>query len=226
MVIDPQRQGILRRIIASLTKPFLSRIWYVGVPVVLFVRANQSMCLHTLKAASKPKVNQLHLRKLYADGRRYFIQPVQGGFRLTTTSKVLWHYRKRTSSATVVTARFSAFGEGVTRIDLRGRINPLALLTNVSILLPLFMTSILIYVPWHPLFIVLTLAVLYVLAWASHRSNVHLEVHEMIWFVQTALEELIPTDIMPLGDKTADIVYEGEEFEAAWERFYEEHRSS
>lgn len=219
-VIPPPRWW---RLIIWMIRGGTRQVWYTGAPVVLVMRASPAVCLHTLMTAAKPSTSRLHLRNLFAHGRRYFIQPQQDGFQLTTTSKVIWRYRQRTSSSAVLDAHFSSLDDDVTRIQLRARLRPLYMLS--ALLIPAFMTTILVYVPWHPALILAALAALYGLSWAGHRLNAALEVSAMVWFVQKALEDLVPAEIMTLGALAADQVvhYDTQDFEQAWEKFYEQH---
>ncbi len=223
--ITPEHPPFWQRPLSWIIRQILARIYYVGSPVVLLVQAPPTVCVKALNNASKPNVRQLHLSKLYADGRRYAIQPRREGFRLTTTSKVIWHYRRRTSYATVMRGEFNESGDTTTRLDLRGRINLLYLFTSISFMIPFFMTSILIYTTWQPLLVLTILLVMYGLSWAGHRFHAQLEVNEMIWFVQTALQDFIPSDMMLLDAGEDDgVVYDPHEFEEEWKKFYEAHK--
>lgn len=210
-----------RRWLASIANWVLRRCWYIDSPVVLMLQATPAQVIEQLTAASKPRVSRLDLRNLYVNGRRYFVQPRAGGFRLMTTSKIPWRARQRTSSATVMNGKFVPYGNGGTRIQMHVRVSPAYTLT--ALLLPLFMTSILIYVPWPPPVIALTLAGLFGLAWAGQRLSAALEANDMIWFVQKALEDLVPADINHLGAESP-VYYDESAFAQAWDRFYREHQ--
>jgi hypothetical protein len=212
---------LIRRLGRSLLLP---RVWYLGYPVIVFVRATPVICLQTLATAARPSTQRLHLRNLFADGRRYFIRPktpAQTGFTMVTTSRVLWRYRRRTSSSAVLNGTFSSFGDDSTRLHLRARVRPLYMFS--SLFLPTFMTSILIFVPWPPALIAALIALLYALSWTGYRANAAIESHAMIWFVQKALEDLPPVEIGSLGSQTPGVYYDSRDFEAAWQKFYAEH---
>lgn len=199
----------------------LNRVWYVHPPVSVIIGAPPAACLQTLATAAKPSTQRLHLRNLFAGGRRYHLEPARRGFRLTTTSKVLWRYRRRTSSSAVVHGRFEEIDGATTRIWLHGRIQVLYLLD--VFLIPAFMTSILLFTRWSPTLVGGLLATLYGLSWFGHRYNASLEAHEMVYFVQTALDDLAPAQVHTLGSNTPGVVYGDPDFEEQWEKFYEEH---
>ncbi|GAB4340397.1 MAG: hypothetical protein Kow00117_20870 [Phototrophicales bacterium] len=196
-----------------------NHIWYLHTPVIMLVYATPSMCLQTLMTNAKPSTQRLHLRNLFAQGRRYQITPNKTGFDLTTTSKVTWQYRKRTVSSSMMRGKLSPIGEDITRVELETHIAPFYLLDCLFI--PTFMTSLIVFMPWHPLLIGWLSAVLYLLSWVGHRYNARMEAHEMIWFVQKALEELTPATIPELDASTDHIIIQ-REFEQIWQQFYEE----
>jgi hypothetical protein len=207
---------------AGLFRPLLNRIWYVHPPVILIVQARPAVCFQTLAVAAKPSTQRLHLRNLFVGGRRYQIEPHDGGFVLTTTSKLVWRYRKRTSSSAVLSASFNAIDDTATRIQMQVRIKLFYLLD--VFLIPLYTTFTIIFVPWPRMVIVGLLFTLYVLSWLGHRYNAALEAHEMVYFVQTALEDLVPAQMLSLMGQTPGVVYNKTEFSEQWERFYEEHK--
>lgn len=194
-------------------------VWYLHTPVILLVYATPGVCLQTLITNAKPSTQRLHLRDLFIQGRRYQITPRRDGFNLTTTSKIIWQYRKRTSSSSQLSGKFSSMGEDITRIRLHSHIAPTYLLD--VLLIPTFITSLLVFMPWNPLVIIILCVILYLLSWVGHRYNARLEAHEMIWFVQKSLEELVPATIHEL-DASTDHIIIYREFEEIWQRFYEE----
>jgi hypothetical protein len=86
------------------------------------------------------------------------------------------------------------------------------------------LAAIIIYVPWHPALVGGALVIVLIFSWIGHRSNAILEAHEMIWFVQKALEDLSPADIKLVGAGSEDVLQINRDFEAAWEKFYAEQR--
>ncbi|MBC8170841.1 MAG: hypothetical protein H7X77_04195 [Anaerolineae bacterium] len=200
----------------------LGKLWFVHPPVFLLVNASPGICLQTMAVTARPSTERLHHRNLFASGRRYYLTARERGFRLTTTSKVSWSYRRRTRSAAVMQATFSVIHNDITRIQMESHIS----LTNLLefSLLPTFMTSIIVYIPWwHPSVIVGCIIALYTLSWFGHRYNATLEANEMVFFVQKALEDLEPAVIMSLEAKNLDVVYEQRDFDAEWEKFYRRH---
>lgn len=212
------RPGIFK----SLVRFAMNRVWFVHPTAILIVQARPSLCLQTLVTAAKPSTHRLHLRNLFAGGRRYQIEPTEDGFRLTTTSKVAWRYRKRTSASTVLSALFVELDDRTTRIQMDAHIRLFYLLD--VFLIPAFMTTILISAPWSPLVVAGLLGTLYTLSWFGHRYNAALEAHEMVYFIQTALEDLVPAPATSLGATTPGVVYDQREFENEWEKFYQAHK--
>lgn len=217
-------RDILGSVVARLRLPgpLLNRVWFVCSPAALVIRATPGACVQTLAVAAKPSTKRLHLRNLFASGRRYQLHLRGGGFTLTTTSQVLWRYRKRTSAAAVLLADLSAVDAQITRIQLRVRISLIYLLD--AFLIPTFVLSILIFVPWPPPLIAALLAGLYLLSWFGHRHGAALEANEMIFFVQKALEEFVPAEILALDSTSPDVIQINREFGAIWEEFYQAHR--
>jgi hypothetical protein len=195
----------------------LNHSWFVARPGIFMVQATPALCLSTLKTAAKPSTKRLHLRNLFESGRRYQITSRDDGFRITTTSKVRWHYRKRTGSSAVLTGTFTALNDNITRIDLSARIHVGYLLD--IFLLPFLIGCIVVYAPWHPLVIGLALTGLFGLSWTGHRYNAILEAHAMMWFVQKALEALVPAEVRELRAGTDSVIYD---FQQAWNTFYDE----
>jgi hypothetical protein len=186
---------------------------------VITLRAAPAACLKAMVTAAKPSTQRLHLRNLFAQGRRYQVYTRADGFRLTTTSKVAWHYRRRTASTAILRGKFSDMGDDITRIDMTTRINVGYLLDGF--LLPTFMSSIIIFMPWPPLIIAALIAALYSLSWFGHRFNARLEANEMVWFVHKALEDFETVVPPPLEESNTRVVEANREFDAVWERFFD-----
>mgnify|MGYP000440742314 CR=1 FL=1 len=216
--------GRLMRLLRRILHPILRRVWYLNAPVVLMIHATPSICLHTLATAAKPSTQRLHHRNLFAQGRRYFVQLRRNGnFRVTTTSRVIWRYRQRTNSSAILTGTFSPFGDDITRIHLQSRISAAYILMGMPI--PIFITSIIFYAPWNPAVIVWAGAALFTLSFLGRRYNAALEANEMVWFVQKVLDDLVPAEVMTLGADTSNTIYDNRDFEEAWRKFYDEHKS-
>jgi hypothetical protein len=202
----------------------LSRLWYVYPPVAMTVKAGRRECLRALALASKPDVERLHLRNLFLDGKRYYLYPRTTGFRLTSNSKIPWRRRARTAVAAVLYAEFSDVGEGATRLMMRSRMRLFYL--GEALLVPGFITSLLIFAPWPKVLIAFLIAVLFGLSWLSHRLTATLQAAEMVYFVEKALEDIAPVDIPILGaGDEPDIITQDREFREQWQKFYEAHKS-
>jgi hypothetical protein len=198
------------------------RLWNVYPPIALTVQAPPGICLQALAAAAKPSQNRLHLRNLFTEGRRYYVQPVKEGFRLTSNSKVPWQYRARTTVAAVLYGQFRDNGDGATRINLHAQMRLFFLLD--IFLIPLFISSIVIFAPWPKLFILLLMLALLGLSWIWHRLTATLQAAEMVYFVEKALEELTPVEVPLLAASNEDVITQDREFREQWRKFYEQHK--
>jgi hypothetical protein len=201
---------------AGIARYVLDRVWFVHPPVRFFLRIAPAMSIDIMRVAAKPSTQRLHLRNLFADGRRYFIEPLTNGFRMVTTRTVIFRYGRRTSATAILRGRFSAFGD-YTQVDLTARINVGYLLS--SFLMPSFMASLLVFMPWPSHIIVLLIVALYALSWIGHRYNARAEAHEMVWFVQKTLEDAILQEIPSLPPASAEVLDLHTDFEAEWSRF-------
>ena len=90
--------------------------------------------------------------------------------------------------------------------------------------LPTFMTSIVIFMPWHPGIIAGIVLALYGLSWFGHRYHAMLEAHAMVWFLRKSLEMFIPVQILSLGAESPGVIYDSHDFEEAWQKFYTQNR--
>ncbi len=207
---------------AGLRGWLLDRLWYVRPLTALTVRALPNDCVRTLGAATKPNLDRLHLRNLFMDGRRYYVEALKDGFQMTSDTTVPWRRRARTSVAAVLRGHFSASGSDSTVIRMRARMRLLYLLDIFP--LPLFITSILIFAPWPKLLIVVLTIALFFLSWVGHRLTASLQAADMIYFVEKVLEEVITTDTPLLGSQSDNVVTPEQDFPEQWRKFYEEHR--
>ena len=194
-------------------------LWQLHPPVALVVRASQSRCLETLLVAAKPSANRLHLRNLFAEGRRYYIQPQGDGFRLTSDNRLLWGGRRnRSRVAAMVYGKFSSPADDITFIRLHARINVVYLAS--ALILPVFFTSIVVYMPWSRAVVSLIIVLLFTLSLLGHRFNAALQVNEMVYFVEKALEDLPPAELAGLPASGPDVVMS--DFREQWYKFYRE----
>lgn len=228
---DPQtvREGVIHeetpsflKNIRRLLRPFMG-MWYVHPDATLLVYASPAMCLGVLVTASKPSIDRLHLRNLFASGRRYhFVAGSVDGFKMETTSKVPWQRRGRTKSTATLLAEFNPLDDNLTQINITARIRIWNLWSNMMI--PVFFTPLILFGIWQPVIIrVLELVALYGLAWMGYRYSAAMDAHDMVYFIEKALEELMPTSVPELGSHVPHVVDNREDFPDAWEKFYEAH---
>lgn len=205
-----------------LYKWFLKRVWYLQSSSHIHVAIPPSQTYQILEMATKPSVNRLGLRKLFEKGRRYFIRSTQdGGFQMSTNSRVWWHPKRRTPITTILTADFETIDNNISRLKLQSRVKLRYLLGQL--IYPTFFSSLLIYMDWSFWVIVMSILGLYGLSWVGHRFTALLEVHEIIFFMETVLADFAPEPPKQLAEEGADIVIE-DDFVAEWDRFVEEKR--
>lgn len=203
----------------------LRALWQVHPPVTLMIGAVPEACLHTLLTATRPSTSRLHHRELFHEGRRYYLQRQSDGFRLTSDTRVFWGSRRqRTRSVTLISGAFSRGGsetQPVTFLRLRAQMRLAA--TISALLLPAFVSSILVMLPWQPSAIVVLIAALFGLSWTSQRFNAAYQANEMIYFVSKVMEDLPPAAIAALPERGPDVIINPAErtFLSEWERFYD-----
>lgn len=199
------------------------RFWYVYPPMVMIVGAPPRECLKTIALAAKPGVARLHLRNLFTDGRRYYLDPRREGFWLTSNSTIPWRRRARTTVAAVMRGEFSDAGDGGTRILLRARMRLVYLLD--VFLIPAFISSILIFAPWPKWVIGLLVLALFGLSWTWHRLTATLQAAEMVYFIEKALEDIAPVEVPMLAASAEPMVITQDlDFRQQWEKFYDAHK--
>lgn len=198
----------------------LNRVWYVHPAQVMLVRASPAACAQVLAKAAKPSTERLHLRNLFAEGRRYYLRPAEAGFRMHSTQRSPWRRGRRDRVASVLTGRYSEIDAETTRIDLRARI-ALPFFLDVF-LLPGWMSLLLLFGPL-PVAVGLGASLfLLLLSWVWHWYSAALQATEMIYFVQVALDDL-PAATLPALETGGDpVIYA--DFAQQWQKFYEEHR--
>jgi hypothetical protein len=198
-------------------------LWRVQAPVKLSVSATPAMTLGALADAARPSQSRLHHRDLFADGRRYYLRGAVDGFEIRSDSKTFWSSKRRTARAAVVEGTLTEQA-GITTVRLDARLRPLRLL--LGLLMPTWMTVLIIGVPWSPLLTGGIVAALYGLALLGFRFGAALQAHEMIYFVRTALDDLPPALVVALPANAESVVDATQrDFDAEWQRFYEEHRA-
>jgi hypothetical protein len=201
----------------------LGRVWFLHPPHVMIVALSRGAALQVLGTAAKPSTTRLHLRNVFAQGRRYGVYWLgDNRFQLMTTSKVAWHYRRRTNPTSVMFGTLTPIDAQTTRLELTSHIRLFYLLE--FLLLPTFVSSLIVSMPWGaPTVLGLVLA-LYSLSWFAHRYTAALEAQEMVFFVEKAFEEYLPRLSAPLAEG-GNLVYDapnGRGFERAWQNFYEQ----
>ena len=206
----------------GLRRWLLDRLWYVRPMTALTVKALPIDCVRALGAATKPNLDRLHLRNLFTDGRRYYVEALKDGFQITSDAKVPWRRRARTTVAAVLRGNFSASGSDSTVIRMESRMRLLYLLDIFPI--PIFITSILIFAPWPKLLIIGLIIALFFLSWTGHRLTAALQAADMIYFVEKVLEEVITTDTPLLASTSENVVTPEQDFPKQWRKFYEEHK--
>ncbi len=210
-----------KSLLERLRHRLLHTLWFVHPGHSLRIEMTPSQVYTILEQATRPSIDRLHLRGTFAQGRRYLVHPLShGGFRMTTTSRRTLS-RQRTTATAVLVGCFPEQETFSSELSIHSRIRIWYLLD--VLLLPTFMASILIFMPWSPLLIAGLLLLLYGLNWLIHRSNAALEAHEMIYFVEKVLQEHLYAAPPELHEKSADLVYE-RDFAQAWDKFYEEVR--
>lgn len=195
---------------------FSKIFWYVYPDVTLVLQAHPVVILETLVKAAKPSTDRLHLREVFRQGRRYDLQALPSGFSMSTTSKVQWHYRRRTVSSSRLDGELVLIDNDTTRLIMRAHFRTPYLLS--SMLVPAYVTSILIWMPWPRVIIFSLLAIICWLSWLGHRYNAALEAHEMVYFITKALEDYVPKVSGALG--IGDTLVYNSDFAQVWEDFY------
>jgi len=199
------------------------RVWRVHPPAALTVKASQRECLRTIALAAKPDVDRLHLRNLFTDGRRYYLDVRNTGFRLTSNTKIPWRQRARTAIAAVLYGEFTEAGEGATHIIMRSRMRLFYLLE--ALLIPAFISSLLVFAPWSRLLIAALIATLFGLSWLTHRLTATLQATDMVYFVQKALEDITPVEVPILtAGGEPEVITQDRAFREQWQKFYEAHK--
>jgi hypothetical protein len=199
------------------------RLWFVQDTGDMLVTLQPLMIMQILALAARPSTQRLHLRDVFVGGRRYELTSSKSGFTLTTTARVWWHYQRRTQSAAVLRATFVDVSPDVTRITLRATVRPMNLLQ--TFLLPLFVTSIILFVPWNPLVIIAVAVAMVMLAWLDYTFTAALEANEMLYFVHKALSDFA-AEVLPLASHRIDVDGLTQDFETEWERFIRTHSES
>ena len=208
-----------------------NRFWYVRQEGVLLVRATPAACVQMLNEAAQPSRKRLHLQELFVDGRRYELRERGDQFEVQTTSSHYWRYtegifqlRRRTRPVARLTGQMSRVGDDYTRIVMSARIRRLYLLDVIWI--PLFVTSIVVPMPWEWWLRGGLVLLLFGLSYTYHYYNAAYQANEMAFFVEKALQDHLVTGLPSMGAQTEDVVRMNADFEQEWERFYQQRRDA
>jgi hypothetical protein len=177
--------------------------------------------METLALAAKPSTERLHLRNLFSDGRRYYFKLRKSGFQLNSASRTPWR-RRRGRMASVLLGTCSLVSAEVTRVDLRSHMT-LVFFLDVF-LLPGWMSLLLLFGPLPRSTGILASVIVLSLSWIWHWYNAMLQVTDMIYFVEVALDDLPQARIEQLSASSGNTI--NADFESEWQRFYEEHRGA
>jgi len=203
-----------------LLNALLDRLWYLHAPAQFTITLPPHMAIAALQTAARPSIERLHLRSVFADGRRYYLQAEPDGFRMTTNAKESWRYAHRTSPVTIMFGVFDS-DRDLTRVTLRSRMR-LTYLLDV-LWLPAFMSSLIIMTPWPPLLVGALVVAFCGLSWLGHRYHAALEAYEMLYFVEKAFEDFLSPLPPQIEHTGAGVVYDLQrDFASAWEAFYQQ----
>ncbi|GAB5490777.1 MAG: hypothetical protein Phog2KO_09920 [Phototrophicaceae bacterium] len=202
---------------------FLRYGWFINTNSQFEIAIPPSKAYQLLEIATKPSVKRLGLRKLFANSRRYFIRATRdGGFQMMTSSRVWWHPKRRTPITAILTANFEAVDENVSRLKFQNRVKARYLVGQFFY--PTFFSSIVIFSEWSIWIILTCVIALYAFSWIGHRLTATIEIHEIIFFIETVLSDYTPETPQQLSSGSAEIVME-DDFVAEWDRFVEEKQS-
>jgi hypothetical protein len=210
--------------LSAFRKLLLQSAWYVHTTASLTVEATPAACVQALARAAKPSVERLHLRDVFSDGRRYYLETSANGFRLKCRSMTLLLFFPRKRIVTVLSGNFESIGNQATRLHLRTRMALSYLLE--ALLYPLVIGSIILpFDLWQMWFRVVVVALILGLVWRGHRAQATLQAVDMIYFVERALEGFAPVTVHALDANTPHVVDDTlhRQFRQEWEKFYREH---
>lgn len=204
-----------------------ARLIALQPPVTLVIGAEPALVLRDLTAAVRPSTDRLHLRDLFVDGRRYYLQSAVAAdglrFRLTSDTRTPGRGRRRGQRAAVVHGTISGAAQSSPAvIHLHARM--FALHGLRAALFPLLLASIVIGVGWWPVGVrVGVIGFVALVSWLAHRADAALQAAAMIQFVHKALEHLPPPDQPALENARPDVIDPAAQaFSTAWERFYQQ----
>jgi len=204
-----------------------ARLLDLQPPITLVIGAKPAVVLRDLTAAARPSAERLHLRDLFAEGRRYYVQSTLGAdglhFRLTSDTRTPGRGRRRGHRAAIIHGTLSGPAcAPLTLIQLRARMFAWHWLR--AALFPLLLASIVIGVGWWPIGVRLgVIMAVALVSWLAHRADAALQAAAMSQFVHKALDHLPPPTQPALEDVRPEVIDPAaRDFSAAWERFYQQ----
>lgn len=210
----------------TLLHPFqraLSRLRTLHPPVMIAVRATPPEVLQTLVLASRPRLDRLHLRDLFHNGRRYEVLHSRDSFQVTSTARLLWGASQaRTPVAATVYGSFITPAEGLTLVRLHAGASQMTMIRGL--LLPLWASFFVLALSWPLAPSLAVIGLMLGLGWVGARLNAALQALELVFFVQKVLADLPAGEVPTLVPGSPDVVRTpgDRDFQAVWERFYEE----
>jgi hypothetical protein len=221
-----------RRAVRARLGRWLHSRFQLAPPLTIVIGAPPDVCWATLAAATRPSQSRLHLRDVFAEGRRYYLAHTAEGFRITSDTRRFWSGRRsRTQVAAVVFGSLDS-GSGrkagpsqpaetarqpITFVRLHVQGYTLHLIRTLA--LPVFVCTLVLASSWPDLVRALVMTVLLVLGWAMHRFEAMMQADSIYAFVQKALEDLPHAEIRGLPTAGAHIILDPD-FRSAWERYY------
>lgn len=182
-------------------------------PIHLNVAIPAESVARTLDAAATPSTQRLHMRDAFAEGRRYYIDPFDGGFRMATTSKSLFARGRRTSALCVLSAQVEPISESESRIVLEPRLRGLAFVG--ALVVPTVLSMLLLPVPWPPVLLALISVIAYTASIVGLLTGARLEAYEMLYFVEKAFEDMRKFSLAQLAPVSQDIIG-AQDFRELW----------
>lgn len=206
-----------------LVQTIIDHTWSVPSPLQLHLTIPFAQVYQTLDLATKPSVKRLSLRKLFGDSRRYFIRPLTDNrFQMKMTRRLGWYPRRRTDAIVLFTGEVTSLNDRVYHLTTRSHIMPRYLVSKFF--LPLFFTSIIIYMDWSPLIIIALIIGLFGSTWLHQRFSALLEVHDISFFIETILTQYLAQETQQLSGE-AHIVVEPS-FVDEWDKFIAQHEQT
>lgn len=209
------------KILIRLWESVQKHVWYLHPPIELRLSLSAAQAYHLLELNSSPSIKRLEYRKLYTAGRRYLLRRKDnGGFSMMTTEKMWWYPRARSRASTILDAEFAEIDSENSRLRFKSHIRLHYLLSAFPV--PIFFTSIVIYMWWPVWLLTFLVLALFILSWTGHRLNAALEAQEMRFYIETILADYMPK--APAELQGQEKIVMSKDFEQVWDKFVEEMR--